>query len=89
MWIGHVVQALLAAKQSRDPHGWQQFEQDVQNLKLQRTRTLREVDDIKAALLAAQQSQGISVAFSALYSTGEPRLWAHVLDSHSCVSSQL
>ena len=59
------MQALLAAKQSGDPYGWQQFEQDIQNLKLQRTRTLREADDVKAALLAAQQSQGILEAFSA------------------------
>ena len=46
------VQALLHAKEKTDPHGWQQFQQKMQTLKLQRTRTMREAEDMQAALQA-------------------------------------
>lgn len=49
-----IVQALLHAKEKADPQGWQQFQQKMQTLKLQRTRTMREAEDMLAALQASE-----------------------------------
>ena len=52
MWDPN-LQALLRAKEKADPLGWQQFQQRMQTLKLQRTRVVREAEDMQAALQAS------------------------------------
>lgn len=51
-------QALLHAKEKQDSAGWQQFQQQMQTLKLQRTRAVREAEDIQTALQEAERNSG-------------------------------
>lgn len=46
--------ALLAAKQKRDPQGWQQFQERIHALKNQRTRARREAEDLQTSTFAAE-----------------------------------
>ncbi|KAL6750256.1 CobN/Magnesium chelatase-domain-containing protein, partial [Haematococcus lacustris] len=52
-----VMEALLREKQEQDPAGWTQFQQQVRQLKLRRTRAAREAQDLAQALTSSQQQQ--------------------------------
>ncbi len=52
-WYAQTASALLAAKQKADPRGWQDFQEAVHALKNQRTRALREAEDLQASIFAA------------------------------------
>lgn len=54
MFPDQAMAALLAAKEAGDAPGWQRFQADIHTLKLQRTRVLREAEDVRLALYAAE-----------------------------------
>ncbi|CAL8470018.1 g9560 [Coccomyxa elongata] len=45
--------AILAAKQKSDPLGWQKFQETVHAMKNQRTRAVREAEDLQSSIFAA------------------------------------
>ncbi len=55
------MKQLLHDKETSDPKGWAQSQQQIQTAKLQRTRLTREIEDLKAALVQAEadMSHGI------------------------------
>ena len=48
------MKQLLHDKETSDPKGWAQSQQQIQTAKLQRTRLTREIEDLKAALVQAE-----------------------------------
>jgi hypothetical protein len=58
-----LLQALLTAKEREDPPGWQAFQQRMQTLKLQRTRAMREAENVQTALLEATDSGNVGLMF--------------------------
>lgn len=65
------MQALLTSKEKQDPQGWQDFQQQMQNLKLQRTRLQREAEDVLAALADAQARISKHSSLPASFLTGQ------------------
>lgn len=63
------MKALLAAKQKEDPRGWQAFQKQVSTLRLQSTRTCRELED---ALSALDSSASMASLMPADASAGAP-----------------
>ncbi|DBA83121.1 TPA: Magnesium chelatase [Trebouxia sp. C0005] len=49
------MKQLLHDKETSDPKGWAQTQQQIQTAKLQRTRLTREIEDLKAALVQAEE----------------------------------
>ncbi|KAK9860391.1 hypothetical protein WJX84_004358 [Apatococcus fuscideae] len=49
------IKALLRTKEKQDPKGWKAFQQQVNTLKLQRTRTQNELEEVQGALFSATQ----------------------------------
>ncbi len=58
------MKQLLHDKETSDPKGWAQTQQQIQTAKLQRTRLTREIEDLKAALAQAEadMSHGVEIA---------------------------
>ena len=48
------MKQLLHDKETSDPKGWAQTQQQIQTAKLQRTRLTREMEDLKATVLQAE-----------------------------------
>ena len=48
------MKQLLHDKETSDPKGWAQTQQQIQTAKLQRTRLTREIEDLKATVLQAE-----------------------------------
>ena len=57
------MKQLLHDKETSDPKGWAQSQQQIQTAKLQRTRLTRETEDLKTALVQAEadMSHGIDL----------------------------
>jgi len=66
------LQALLAAKERDNPPGWQAFQQRMQTLKLQRTRAVREAENVQTALLEATDSGDRGSGFRILNNMPRP-----------------
>lgn len=49
------MKALLQTKEKQDPKGWKTFQQQVNTLKLQRTRVQKELEEVQGALFSATQ----------------------------------
>ena len=49
------LKQLLQEKEAADPKGWAYTQQQIQTAKLQRTRLNREIEDMTAALLQADE----------------------------------
>lgn len=56
------MKQLLHDKETSDPKGWAQTQQQIQTAKLQRTRLTREIEDLKATVLQAEaeSSHGVN-----------------------------
>lgn len=81
-WYAQTASALLAAKQKADPRGWQDFQEAVHALKNQRTRALREAEDLQASIFAADTALRLQKEGA----IGEPHLcMGHLV----CVSPSL
>ena len=50
-----VIKALLHTKERQDPRGWKIFQQQVNTLRLQRTRVQKELEEVQGALFSATQ----------------------------------
>ena len=55
------MKQLLHDKETSDPKGWAQTQQQIQTAKLQRTRLTREIEDLKAALAQAETDMSYGI----------------------------
>lgn len=55
------MKQLLHDKETSDPKGWAQTQQQIQTAKLQRTRLAREIEDLKAALAQAETDMSYGI----------------------------